>query len=91
MEYRNRDLNNVIQFPNTENKELMQQKKRMAGLNLSIERKMSEPFWDLLNFSDEELQMLANFGETVKFSKLVASRLASNLATQILRNRQEDY
>ena len=59
--------------------------------NISIDGKMNEPYWDILDLSDLELQALANFGETMKFTPIVASRLASVLAASILKKQNEEY
>ena len=84
--------NNIYEFPNSENRELMEQKKRLAKVIMKIERKMQEPFYDLLSFDDEELQAMSNFGETIKFAKdNTASRVLSVLASDILKKREEEY
>ena len=84
--------NNIYEFPNSENRELMEQKKRLAKVIMKIERKMQEPFYDLLSFDDEELQAMSNFGETIKFAKdNTASRVLSVLASDILKKQSEEY
>jgi hypothetical protein len=46
----------------------------------------------VLSFDDEELQAMANFGETIKFAKQnTASRVMSVLANDILKKRDEEY
>ena len=82
---------NVFQFPGKESRELAKQKKRLAVMLLQIDGKMNMPCWDILDLSDLELQALANFGETMKFTPTVASRLASVLAASILKKQNEEY
>lgn len=82
---------NIFQFPGKENRELAKQKKRLAVMLMQIDGKMNEPYWDILDLSDLELQALANFGETMKFTPIVASRLASVLAASILKKQNEEY
>ena len=82
---------NIFQFPGKENRELTKQKKRLAVMLMQIDGKMNEPYWDILDLSDLELQALANFGETMKFTPIVASRLASVLASSILQKQNEEY
>jgi len=82
---------NVFQFPGKENRELAKQKKRLAVMLVQIDGKMNMPCWDILDLSDLELQALANFGETMKFTPIVASRLASVLASSILKKQNEEY
>ena len=88
---KSKNQNNVVEFPGVENRELREQKKRLAQIIVGIETKMNYPYWDIVSFDDRELQALANFGETLKFTPLVASRLASNLANQILKKSLEEY
>ena len=84
--------NNIYEFPNSENRELMEQKKRLAQIIVKIETKMQLPYYDVLSFDDEELQAMANFGETIKFAKQnTASRVMSVLANDILKKRDEEY
>ena len=82
---------NIFQFPGKENRELAKQKKRLAVMLVQIDGKMNMPCWDILDLSDLELQALANFGETMKFTPIVASRLASVLASSILKKQNEEY
>ncbi len=70
----------------------MEQKKRLATIIVKIEHKMQQPFFDVLSFDDEELQAMANFGETIKFAKdNTASRALSVLSSDILKKRDEEY
>ena len=84
--------NNIYEFPNSENRELMEQKKRLAKIIVKIEQKMQLPYYDVLSFDDEELQAMANFGETITFAKPnTASRVMSVLSNDILKKRDEEY
>ena len=66
----------------------MEQKKRLAKIIVKIEQKMQLPYYDVLSFDDEELQAMANFGETIKFAHdNTAVRALSILSTYILRKR----
>ena len=57
----------------------------------SIDEKMQQPYWDVVLFDDKELELLSNFGETIKFpSDNTARRAASVLATYILKKYAED-
>ena len=70
----------------------MEQKKRLAKIIVKIEQKMQLPYYDVLSFDDEELQAMANFGETIKFAKdNTASRVMSVLSNDILKKRDEEY
>ena len=84
--------NNIYEFPNSENRELMEQKKRLAKIIVKIEQKMQLPYYDVLSFDDEEPQAMANFGETITFAKPnTASRVMSVLSNDILKKRDEEY
>lgn len=87
MSWKSRNQNNVVMFPNAENRQLLEQKKRIAEIMVSIDKKMNEPFWDMLLFDDLELQAMANFGETLKFTERTASRIAAVLSTFVLKQR----
>ena len=70
----------------------MEQKKRLAKIIVKIEQKMQLPYYDVLSFDDEELQAMANFGETIPFAKPnTASRVMSVLSNDILKKRDEEY
>jgi hypothetical protein len=90
MTWKSRNQNNVVEFPNSENRELLEQKKTLAETVKSIEDKMNAPYWDVLLFSDKELQVMANFGETIKFAERTASRIAAVLSTFILKKQSEE-
>ena len=52
---------------------------------------MQQPFWDALVFDDQELQLLSNFGETIKFPHdNTAVKALSVLATYILKKEAEE-
>ena len=51
---------------------------------------MQQPYWDALVFDDVELELLANFGETIKFpTDNTAVRALSVLATFLLKHKEE--
>ena len=52
---------------------------------------MQQNFWDALVFDDKELELLANFGETIKFPhETTAVRALSILSTYILKKHAEE-
>ena len=64
---------------------------RYKKLVLSIDNKMQQNFWDALVFDDKELELLANFGETIKFPhETTAVRALSILSTYILKKHAEE-
>ena len=74
-----------------ENKEKMKAEERLKLLIASIDAKMQQPFWDALAFDDVELELLANFGETIKFPHdNTAVKALSVLATYILKKEAEE-
>jgi hypothetical protein len=64
---------------------------RYKKLVLSIDNKMQQNFWDALVFDDKELELLSNFGETIKFPhETTAVRALSILSTYILKKQVEE-
>jgi hypothetical protein len=52
---------------------------------------MQQNFWDALVFDDKELELLSNFGETIKFPhETTAVRALSILSTYILKKQVEE-
>ena len=50
---------------------------------------MQQPHWQLLAFDDEELEVMANFGETIKFPHPnTALRVAAVLSQFLLKHRE---
>jgi len=92
MTFKPRNQNNVVMFKQgVENKEKMKAEERLKLLIASIDAKMQQPFWDALAFDDVELELLANFGETIKFpSDNTAVRALSVLATYLLKSKDEE-
>ena len=82
--------NNVIPMnKKIQNKKLNDAELRLRELINSIDFKMQQVFWDSLVFDDEELELLTNFGETLKFPHPEThARVASVLASYILRNEK---
>tara|TARA_Y100001937_G_C6950954_1_gene254610 strand:+ start:15 stop:305 length:291 start_codon:yes stop_codon:yes gene_type:complete len=93
MSIKNRNQNNVILFKQgVENKQKTQAEDRLKKTIATIELKMQQPYWDALVFDDVELELLSNFGETIKFpTDNTAVRALSVLATYILKTRTEDF
>ena len=93
MSIKNRNQNNVILFKQgVENKQKTQAEDRLKKTIATIELKMQQPYWDALVFDDVELELLSNFGETIKFpTDNTAVRALSVLATYILKKRTEDF
>ena len=94
MPFHPRNQNNVVMFKDgLENKKKTEAEERLKLTINSIDTKMQQPYWDALVFDDIELELLSNFGETIKFpSETTAARAASVLANYILKTRtEEDY
>ena len=78
---------NILKFPNCkENQQLSEHKKLNEQLINSIATKMAHDKYDQLPLIKEELLLLTNHGETIKFPPQIAARLISVLATQLNRN-----
>ena len=92
MSIKNRNQNNVILFKQgVENKQKTQAEDRLKKTIATIELKMQQPYWDALVFDDVELELLSNFGETIKFPHdNTAVRALSILATYILKKEAEE-
>ena len=92
MSWKPRNQNNVVPFKvGVENKEKTAAEDRLKKTIASIDLKMQQPYWDVVLFDDKELELLSNFGETIKFpSDNTARRAASVLATYILKKYAED-
>ena len=92
MSIKNRNQNNVILFKQgVENKQKTQAEDRLKKTIATIELKMQQPYWDALVFDDVELELLSNFGETIKFpTDNTAARVASVLATYVLKKQTEE-
>ena len=94
MSWKNRNQNNIIPFKKgVENKQKIEAEDRICMIVGSIDVKMQQPYWDALVFDDVELELLSNFGETIKFpTENTAARVASVLASYILKKQsEEDY
>jgi len=89
MSFEKRNQNNIIQFPNKENPQVLDQHKQIAAVTISISEKMNNPkIWDICLFTQAELTVLANFGKTIEFSPIVTKRLVANLSNHILKRNQ---
>ena len=92
MSWKKRNQNNVVPFAKgVANRKQIDQANRLNKIIASIETKMQQPYWDVLLFDDAELEVMSNFGETIKFpSETTAVRALSILSTYILRKHSED-
>ena len=93
MSWKPRNQNNVVPFKKgVENKQKIMAEERLKKTIASIDLKMQQPYWDALAFDDVELELLSNFGETIKFPHdNTAVRALSVLSTFILKTRTEDF
>ena len=85
-----RNQNNVVQFPTTENKEFKDQKRDLVGLTLKMEKLMNEKIWDVAPISAYDIELLGQFGEGLTFTPLTAQRLIANLATELNKYRLQE-
>ena len=92
MSFKKRFQNNIVPFKKgVENKQKVEAEDRLRMVIGSIDVKMQQPYWDALVFDDQELQLLSNFGETMKFPHdNTAVRALSILATYILKKEAEE-
>ena len=78
---------NVIQFPDVQKNQALDEHERSVTLLAStVELKMDQSNWDKMILIDDEIKMLSNYGETLKFAPTTAARLISVLATTLIRN-----
>ena len=92
MSLKSRNQNNVVYLKEgIENKKKTEAEDRLKMVIASIDVKMQQPYWDALAFDDVELELLSNFGETIKFpTDNTAARVASVLATYVLKKQTEE-
>ena len=88
--FKKRNQNNVVQFPGRENREFKKQKKNLAILVVELEKKYTVGGWDIQPFHDKDLEMLANFGETISFSPKTSQRLIACLCTELIKHRLDN-
>ena len=93
MTFKKRNQDNIVPFAKgVENQQQLQAQARIKKLIASIDCKMQQSFWDAVAFDDQELELLSNFGETIKFPHdNTAVRALSVLSTFILKTRTEDF
>ena len=93
MTFKKRNQDNIVPFAKgVENQQQLQAQARIKKLIASIDFKMQQSFWDAVAFDDQELELLSNFGETIKFPHdNTAIRALSVLSTFILKTRTEDF
>jgi len=82
-----RNQNNVIEFPTSENKEFKDQKKDLVVLALKMEKLMNEKIWDIAPISAHDTELLAQFGEGLTFKPLTAQRLIACLSAELIKYR----
>jgi len=82
----------VILFPKVakakvtkEAKAVIEQQVKMKRTEATLNLLLGSKTWDQYTFITDDLEMLALFGETMKFDPKVASRLISKLAEFIAR------
>lgn len=76
---------NIIQFPGTRNAKLEEQKNRIKKTIYSMDVLCNSPHWNMITIHGEDLETLAEFGETITFPPATASKLISMLANQIAK------
>ena len=91
MSWKPRNQNNVVPIKQgIENKQKIIAEERLKKTIASIDLKMQQSYWDAMAFDDVELELLSNFGETIKFpSDNTAVRALSVLATFLLKHKEE--
>ena len=91
MSWKPRNQNNVVLFKKgVENKQKTEAEDRLRMVIGSIDAKMQQSYWDAMAFDDVELELLSNFGETIKFpTDNTAVRALSVLATFLLKHKEE--
>ena len=82
----------VIVFPKVpkakvtqEAKKALEEQTKMKRTEATLNLLLGSKTWDQYTFITDDLEMLALFGETMKFDPKVASRLISKLAEFIAR------
>ena len=90
MVFKKRNINNVVLIrEGIENKRKREAEDRYHIIVASIDVKMQSAHWQVTSFDDEELEVLANFGETIKFPHpTTPHRVASVLSTFLLKHRE---
>lgn len=74
----------IIKFPNSKTSPLAAQaieleaKKTMLEQNLNL--MMVSDLWDKCEITNDEIEMLSDFGEVMKFQPLAAARLISKIS-----------
>lgn len=79
------NFTNVIPFPNAkQNQQFKEQQQEINGLYNRLETAFDLPCWDKVPcLLPCDIDILANFGETIKFSPHIAARVITTLAKQI--------
>tara|TARA_X000001388_G_scaffold66645_1_gene53535 strand:+ start:266 stop:547 length:282 start_codon:yes stop_codon:yes gene_type:complete len=82
-----RNQNNIVNFPGVKNPFLDKHKRNLVNHTVSIAEKMTMDNWHHNSINNNELQILSNHGETIKFAPEVAARLIAVLSTTLIRNK----
>lgn len=80
----------IINFPGVKNKQVKEQQMLIQICTNTVEAILQMPHWEAVTLQKQELEVLADFGETISFSPDVASKLISLLANQILKQTLEE-
>jgi len=83
----------IIQFPNTkasdETKKALALELKMKVVEANINTIMLSKHWDVYNFTAVDWEMLAMFGDIMRFDPLAASRVISKQADFVARMSQD--
>ena len=79
----------IIQFPNTEvtdkAKQAMQEEIKMKRVEQSLNTMMLSKYWEPYTLTVEDWEMLALYGDVMKFDPVASSRLISKIADFVKR------
>jgi len=83
-------MTKIIKFPGAHNKLLEKQQHLMQCCSNTIEAIMQMPHWDQIEIQQQDLEVLADFGERMTFSPGTQPKLISMLANQLLKKNLEE-
>ncbi len=84
-------LDNIILFPGKENNQLIEIEQQLLVVQKKIKEQMSKPNFDTQIISDQDLNMLANYGDIMFFDSFTARRLISILSTRIIEQINDTW
>ena len=84
----NKNFNNVIVFPGTENKQVQEIEHQLSVTQNRMNTIMILNDYDKHPIDDKELMDLAEYGDVMSFASLAARRLISCLAAEVIKQRQ---